>query len=176
MANICMHQLKYRLQIDLCKITVHFNKKNMMSISLRIGFILLGFICCVHLQEKCSSFFSFSSLATQREDSESIADLIVNTELACALRCSSMGNCNEATFCRESKKCSLRHKKTEGVADSQTAGGQMIRSGIVRMVKVGNILRVMYMWSLDILKQGSNGELKQTTTARETGKSRYQVS
>ena len=106
----------------------------MKSVSLHIG-ILLGFVCCVRLQEKCSSLFSFSFRTTQRKDSDSIAGFRVDTELACALRCSKNGNCYEATFCRESKKCSLYQKNSEVFTHAQSESDET-SPRIVRMIKV----------------------------------------
>ena len=115
-------------------ISLPTREKNMRSVSLHVG-ILLGFVCCVHLQEKCSSLFSFSFLTTQCKDSDSIADFKVDSELACALRCSKNGDCSEATFCRESKKCSLYQRNSEvfthAQSDSDKTGPR-----IVSMIKV----------------------------------------
>ena len=120
-----------------------------MAMTIRIGIILLSFACCCHLRQFCSSYFTFSPYLKQSsEQFDSIAEFKADTELTCALRCSTKHNCDEAIFNRDSKKCSLYQKKDKGSIDSH-AGKDNTRSRIVTMKKVSNIFLVN-TWQMKI--------------------------
>ncbi|KAL9980372.1 hypothetical protein ACROYT_G008948 [Oculina patagonica] len=106
-----------------------------MTATIRIGVILLSLACCCHLRQLCSSYFTFSSPKQSSKDSDAIAEFKANSELTCALRCSTKGNCDEAIFYRDSKKCLLYQKKDKGFTEPYAGGGKA-RSRTVTMRKV----------------------------------------
>ncbi|KAL9980371.1 hypothetical protein ACROYT_G008947 [Oculina patagonica] len=87
------------------------------------------------MHQLCSSYFKFSNLKRLHKDSDSIAEYKADSELNCALRCNTRGNCDEATFNRESKKCSLYQIKDKGTIISNTGDDSLI-SRTVSMKKV----------------------------------------
>ena len=112
-----------------------------MTATIPVGIILLSLVCCCHPHKLCSSYFSYSYLKRSHGDFDSIAEYKADTELTCALRCNTKGNCDEATFNRESKTCSLYQMKDKGLIGSN-AGEDNSRSRTVRMRKVSNIFQV----------------------------------
>ncbi|KAL9980370.1 hypothetical protein ACROYT_G008946 [Oculina patagonica] len=86
------------------------------------------------MRQLCSSFFKFSYLKRPHVDSDSIAEYKADSELNCALRCNTRGNCDEATFNRESKKCSLYKMKDKATIGSNTRDDNS-RSRTVTMSK-----------------------------------------
>ena len=109
-------------------------KRRVMTI--RVIVILLSFSCCCHLQEQLSSYFTFSYLKQPREDSHGIRKFQVDTELACALRCSRKNNCDEAIFHRASKKCFLYRK--DKCSKDPDVGENNKKPRILTMAKVRN--------------------------------------
>lgn len=112
-----------------------------MIATIPVGIILLSLVCYCHPNKLCSSYFAYSYLKRSQGDLNSIAEYKADTELACALRCNTKGNCDEATFNRESKKCSLYQMKGKGLIGFN-AGEDNSRSRTVRMRKVSNIFQV----------------------------------
>ncbi len=113
----------------------------MMTATIRFGLILLSLACCCHMRQLCSSYFNFSYQKRTHEDSDSIAEYKADTEVTCALRCNTKGNCDEATFNRETKKCFLYQIKDKATVISNT-GDFNSRSRIVTIRKVRNIFLV----------------------------------
>lgn len=112
-----------------------------MTATFPVGIILLSLACYCRPHKLCSSYFAYSSLKRSHGDFNRIAEYKADTELTCALRCNTKGNCDEATFNRESKKCSLYQMKDKGVIGFH-AGEDNSRSRTVRMRKVSNIFQV----------------------------------
>ena len=106
----------------------------MTALTIHTGIVLLSFTCCCHLRELCSSYFTFSFPKRLHADSEPISESKAETELTCALRCSTKGNCDEATFNRDSKKCSLYQKEKDST--EPYADGDNMPSRILKMRKV----------------------------------------
>jgi len=106
----------------------------MMALKIRTGLILLGFAFCCHSRELCSSYFTFSFKNLSLDESEPISEFKTETELACALRCSTKGNCDEATYNSDSKKCSLYQKEKDSA--EPYLGSDNTPSRILRMRKV----------------------------------------
>ncbi|XP_078361474.1 uncharacterized protein LOC144645809 [Oculina patagonica] len=106
-----------------------------MTATIRFGIFLLSLVCSCHMRQLCSSFFKFSYLKRPHVDSDSIAEYKADSELNCALRCNTRGNCDEATFNRESKKCSLYKMKDKATIGSNTRDDNS-RSRTVTMSKV----------------------------------------
>lgn len=106
----------------------------MMALRIRTGIILLSFALCCHSRELCSSYFTFSIKKRSHDESEPISEFKTETELACALRCSTKGNCDEATFNSDSKKCSLYQKEKDST--EPYLGSDNTPSRILRMRKV----------------------------------------
>ena len=107
-----------------------------MVLTIRTAILLLSLVCCCHLRELCSSHFTFSFPKRSQEESEAISEFKTKTELACALRCSAKGNCDEATFNRDSKKCSLYQKEKDSIEPYE--GDDDKPSRILNMRKVSN--------------------------------------
>ena len=148
-SSICMHRGKTRItKVYASKSTLHSQEKIiMMVLTIRTVVILLSFACCCHLREFYSSYFTFSVPRGSHEESEVISEFKTQTELACALRCSAKGNCDEATFNRDSKKCSLYQKEKDSTEPYE---GDNTPSRILNMRKVSNkFLTVLVMSSID---------------------------
>ena len=110
----------------------------MMTMAIRAGIILLCFACCchMHLRENCSSYFTFTFPKRSHANSEPISEFKTETELACAVRCNTKGNCDEATFNRNTKKYSLYQKEKD--SSEPYAGDDNSPSSILKMRKVSN--------------------------------------
>lgn len=149
-SSICMHRGKTSItKVYASKSTLHSEEKIiMMVLTIRTVVILLSFACCCHLREFYSSYFTFSVPRGSHEESEAISEFKTQTELACALRCSAKGNCDEATFNRDSKKCSLYQKEKDSTEPYE--GDDNTPSRILNMRKVSNkFLTVLVMSSID---------------------------
>ena len=72
----------------------------------RFVIILFSFVSSCHLQERLSSYFTFSYGEKLRVNSHNIVEFYADSELACALRCSRVENCDKAIFQKAYKKCS----------------------------------------------------------------------
>lgn len=71
----------------------------------RFVIILFSFVSCCHLQERLSSYFTFSYGEKLRVNSHNIVEFYADSELVCALRCSRVEHCDKAIFQKASKKC-----------------------------------------------------------------------
>lgn len=116
-----------------------------MTVTIRVAIIFLACVSCVHLRKLCSSYFAISYLKQARHgDSDKIAEFNADSQLTCALRCSTKGSCDEATFYKDSKKCSLYQKKDQGSTEPYV-GDDNTRSRIVTMRKVRNVLTTVFI-------------------------------
>lgn len=106
-----------------------------MIVLIRSGIIFLAFVSCVHLQNLCSSYFTFSHQRQSLENTDKTAEFNSATEITCALRCNTKNNCDKATFNRDTKKCSLYRNKDKDSTDFH-ASDVSVRSRIVTMRKV----------------------------------------
>ena len=108
---------------------------SMIVLTIRTGIILLSFACCCYLRELRSSYFTLSFPKRSHEESEAISEFRAESELACALRCSSKGDCDEATFNRDSRECSLYQKEkdsTEPYEDDDNTPSRILNMRKVR--------------------------------------------
>lgn len=146
---VCTGEKTRITKVYASKSTLHSQEKIiMMVLTIRTVVILLSFACCCHLREFYSSYFTFSVPRGSHEESEVISEFKTQTELACALRCSAKGNCDEATFNRDSKKCSLYQKEKDSTEPYE--GDDNTPSRILNMRKVSNkFLTVLVMSSID---------------------------
>ena len=71
----------------------------------RFVIILFSFVTSCHLQERLSSYFTFSYGEKLRVNSHNIVEFYADSELTCALRCSRVEHCDKAIFQKASKKC-----------------------------------------------------------------------
>ena len=115
-----------------------------MVVTIRIALVVtcLTFVSCVHLHKLYSSYFTISHQKQENGESDKIAEFKANSELTCALRCSTKDNCDEATFYRNAKKCSLHQNKGKGSTELYANDNDNTRSKFVTMKKVRNKVKV----------------------------------
>ena len=112
-----------------------------MTVRIALTVTFLTFVSCVHLQKRYSSYFKFSHQKQKNQESDKIAEFKAETELACALRCSAKGNCDEATFYSNAKKCFLYQRKGKGSTELYANDNDNTGSKIVTIKKVRKEVR-----------------------------------
>ena len=118
-----------------------------VTIHIAITVTFLTFVSCVQIHELYSSYFTFSQQKQENKDFDKIAEFNAETELTCALRCSTKGNCDEATFYRNARKCFLYQNKGKGSTEVYANDNDNTRSNIVTMKKVRNKVKVDFHYS-----------------------------
>ena len=82
-----------------------------MSKTIRITIILLSYTWHCNLQERSSSYLTFSFLKDLNEGSRGIGKFHAESELACTQQCDTDNSCYEALFYQALKRCSAYQKK-----------------------------------------------------------------
>lgn len=122
------------------KYTLHSPRNMTMTIRIGITVTFLTFVSCVHSHKLYSSYFTFSHQKQESKDCDKIAEFKAETELTCALRCSTKGTCDEVTYNRDSERCFLYQNK-EKRSTEPYAGDDNARLKIVTMKKVRNVFK-----------------------------------